>query len=208
MREVSASRREAIMKPSNFRHGAAAAAVCALVLFGFASLPSTAQTLGSPERFTASAVDLQRGGSARVEIVVERWSTEAERSKLLGALFEGGQDALLDTLRSAPKAGYIRDVNSIGWDLHYAQHTPLPDGGERVIVATDRPLSYWEQSNRARTVDYPFTIVQLNIGKGGEGDGTMAAAAKISGDKETKTIVIENFGIQPVQLMGVQKERD
>ena len=47
------------------------------------------QTSGTPERFTAFAVNMGSpgpSGADTVEIVVERWSTDKERDKLMKAL--------------------------------------------------------------------------------------------------------------------------
>jgi hypothetical protein len=193
------------MSSSQTRRATHLVVASSLVVAG--ALALGAQTLGEPAKYIAAAVNGNGRGTSQIEIVVNRWSTEGERNRLLEVLFDKGQDKLLETLQDAPKVGYVRSPSSVGWDLHYAQHTPLPEGGERVIVATDRPLSFSEEANQARTVDYPFTVIQLNLNRDGEGEGTMSIAAKLTADKETKTIVLENFGIQPVQLLAVKRER-
>jgi len=165
-----------------------------------------AQTLGSPERFTALAVNVTGGGTAQVEIAVDRWSTDAERGRLLKTLADKGPDKLLDVLKDMPKVGFIRQTSSIGWDLRYARHTPLPDGGESVVVATDRPISTWEAVNQPRTIDYPFTVVEMHINANGEGQGKMSYATKVTVDKKTDSIVLENWGTSPVLLQGVHRE--
>jgi hypothetical protein len=166
-----------------------------------------AQTLGSPERFTALAVNVTGGGTAPIEIAVNRWSTNAERSRLLTTLAEKGPDKLLDVLRDMPKVGFIRQTSSIGWDLRYARRTDLPDGGERVVIATDRPISTWEAANQPRTIDYPFTVIELRLDSSGQGEGKMSYATKITADKRTDSIVLENWGTSPVLLQGVHRER-
>jgi len=178
---------------------------CAIALT--ATLPAAGgQTLGSAERFTATAVNLARGGTQSLEIVVNRWSSDSERDKLLMTLLNKGPEKLLDVLQDVPKVGYIRSTSSIGWDLHFARHNPLAEGGERVVIATDRPISFWEQANQPRTIDYPFTIVELHLNAKGEGEGKMSFATKIIPDKEHGNIVLENYGIQPVLLQGVKRE--
>jgi hypothetical protein len=93
------------------------------------------QTRGTPERFTAMAVNIGgapvRWTTQTVQIVVNRWSTEAERNRLLSVLREQGPEKLLDVLRDMPRVGYIRTPDSIGYDLRYSQRTPGEDGGER-----------------------------------------------------------------------------
>ena len=182
--------------------------VAAAVVAGSA-VSISGQTKGAKERFTALAVNMGTpgpSGATTVEIDVDRWSTDAEREKLMNILMEQGPEKLLETLQKMPRVGYIRTPNSIGYDLHYSQKTPLPDGGERVVLATDRYITYWEAVNRPRSIDYPFTVIELHINGNGEGEGKMSLATKIIPDKESRTIVLENYATQPVQLESVRRE--
>jgi hypothetical protein len=163
------------------------------------------QTNGSPERFTANAVNMSRGGAGTVEVVVNRWSTEAERSKLMSTLMTKGADKLLDVLQDMPRVGYFRTPNSIGYDIHYAHRSTLPEGGERVVLATDRRIGFWEAANQPRSIDYPFTIIELRLNRDGEGEGKMSLATKIMADPNTNTVVLENYDIQPVLLQAVRR---
>jgi hypothetical protein len=160
-----------------------------------------------PERFTALAVNLERGGSGPVEIVVNRSSTEGERDRLLQTLLDNGPDKLLDVLRDMPRVGYIRTPESIGYDIHYARRAPLPDGGERLVLVTDRRIGFWEASNRPRSIDYPFTVIELHLNPVGEGEGKISVATKITADKENKIVTLENYATQPVLLQSVKRER-
>jgi hypothetical protein len=169
---------------------------------------SAAQTKDKPERYTAMAVnmgDIGPQGAGVVEMVVERWSTEAERDRLLTTLVEKGPEKMLETLQDLPRVGYIRTPNSIGYDLHYARKAPLPDGGERVVMITDRYIGFWEAANRPRTIDYPFTVIELRLNADGQGEGKMSIATKITTDKDGKQIILENYGTQPVLLQSVRR---
>ena len=171
-----------------------------------ASAIPAAQTRGEKERFTAIAVvnNARAAGSGIVQIDINRWSTAAERELLLNTLKKQGAEKLLDALQDTRPVGIIKTPDSLGYDLHYANQTPLPDGGRRIVIATDRPIGFWEAAHRPRTIDYPFTVIQMEIGKDGKGKGTLSYATKIipAGD----TIVLENFGIQPVMLTEVTSE--
>jgi len=160
-----------------------------------------------PERFTALAVNMERGGSGPVEIVVNRSSTEGERDRLLQTLLDNGPDKLLDVLRDMPRVGYIRTPESIGYEIHYARRAPLPDGGERVVLVTDRRIGFWEASNRPRSIDYPFTVIELHLNPDGEGEGKISVATKITADKENQIVTLENYATQPVLLQSVKRER-
>jgi len=179
----------------------------ALAAVAASSLLLSAQTSGTPERFTATAVNMNGGGTSTLEIVVNRWSTDVERNNLVSVMLQKGESKLLDALQSTKKVGYIRSVNSIGWDLHYAHRQPLPDGGEQIVIATDRPMGFREVANQWRTTDYPFTVIEMHLNADGEGNGTMSVATKVTVNKKTNAIELENFGTTPVLLNNVRREK-
>lgn len=164
---------------------------------------------GAGERFSATAINMggRRTTVDRVEIVVNQWSPRVQRDRLLGVLFEKGPDTLLDVLKDLPKVGYFKTPESLAYDLRYAQRTPLPDRGERVVLATDRYVQFWEVAGSSRTTDYPFTLIELHIDGDGRGEGKMSIATKITADKKNNAVVLENWGLQPVQLKDVRRER-
>ena len=115
--------------------------------------PVSAQTMGQPEEFSAGAIDINSGRTGSIAINVDRWSTAAEREKLVGSLLEKGPDDLLKMLQDMKPVGRIRTPDSIGYELRYAQQRPGPDGGRDLVIVTDRPISYWEAVNRPRSID-------------------------------------------------------
>jgi hypothetical protein len=174
------------------------------------ALVSVMPALGAAviEKYSAFAVNMGtpgRTGAAIVEIGVERWSSTAERDRLVQVLVDRGPEKLLDSLRELPRVGYIRTPDSIGYDLHFARKMPGEDGGEDIVLATDRPIRFWEAVNRPRTIDYPFTYIQMHINPDGEGEGKMSVATKITFDKKKNEVVLENFSSEPVRLTTVKK---
>ena len=165
-----------------------------------------AQTLGEKERFTAIAIvnNTRASGAGTVQIDVNRWSTSAERATLMYALKKHGAEKLLDDLKGMKSVGTIKTPDSLAYDLRFANQTPLPDGGRRIVLATDRPIGFWEATHRPRTIDYPFTVIQMEIDKDGKGKGTLSYATKIipAGD----TIVLENFDTSPIMLTEIKSE--
>jgi hypothetical protein len=184
------------------------ATLALMVGIGVAVSPTSAEDK-AVLRLRAFAVNMSGTGGPRtgsLDIVIERWSTDAEREKLRGLLIEKGSDALLKALQGLkPRAGYIRSSTSLAWDIQYAREHPSGDG-RRVIIATDRPMSYWELSTKPRSVEYEFTLAEIHLTKDGKGEGKLVPAAKISWNKDTRTIEIENYGIEPVRLAEVQVE--
>jgi hypothetical protein len=76
-----------------------------------------------------------------------------------------------------------------------------------VVIATDRYISFWEARNRPRSIDYPFTVIEMRINRDGVGEGKMSIATRITLDKEKKQLELENYGTQPVLLQSVKRER-
>jgi hypothetical protein len=162
-----------------------------------------------PYRFTAFAINMNSGPKAgMVDITIERLTRPEERDALIAAFVEGGQDALLKALQKVkPRIGYIRTPNSLGYDLQYAWRIVNSDGTSRVIIGTDRPINFWEASRQPRTIDYPFTIIEMRLDAKGQGEGRMAAGTKISRSKDGKTIELENYGISPVALNEIKLQK-
>ena len=170
------------------------------------SIVLSAQTMGTPERYAANAINMNRGAAGTIEIVVNRWSSDKDRDRLMSVLLDKGPEKLLDVLQDMPRMGYFRAPGNLGWDIHFARKVPLPDGGERLVLVTDRRINVWEAANRPRSIDYPFTVIELRMNRDGEGEGKMSIATKIQVDKESQTIELENYGTQPVLLENVRRE--
>ena len=172
------------------------------------AVPSAQSNIAKPERFTAFAVDTSTlTNSARtstVDVSISRWSTDAERDRLLAILHDKGQDALLSELQKLPPVGYINTPGSLRYDLHFAWQRPGADGGRMVVLMTDRYIGAWEASYRPRTIDYPFMLLQLDLDKAGSGVGKASLYTKIRQTKDG-TIELENFANQPVTLNDVRK---
>ena len=49
----------------------------------------------------------------------------------------------------------------------------------RIVLALDRYISFWEQRNQPRTIDYPFTFIEMRVDAKGEGEGKMSIATKV-----------------------------
>jgi hypothetical protein len=159
--------------------------------------------------FTAFAVDMSntagRTRSGTIDVIIDRWSTPAERDTLVSALKEGGTDALLRALQKIKDpAGNIRTEGRVGYPLRFAWQIPSPDGGRRVIVATDRPVSYLEAASQTRTLDYPFLLIDLRIDASGKGQGKLIPLAKVE-VSDDHVVEIENYASEPVRLTQVRE---
>jgi hypothetical protein len=169
---------------------------------------TSAQTLGEPEDFTAVAVvnNNLASGAGTVLIHISRWSTEMERTRLIDTLQKKGSDKLLDELQDMRPVGTIRTPDSLAYDLRYAHQEPGADGGRQIVLATDRPIGFWEAVHQPRTIQYPFTVIQMQIGADGKGKGTLSYATKIVARKNV--VELENFATQPVMLTEITSKKE
>ena len=153
--------------------------------------------------FAISTGGLQTGSATSpLDIVIDRWSSEAERQQLLEAL-KRDQDALLRTLQDLEPVGRIRTPTSVGWDLRYASTGPGEQGERRIVIGTDRPMNVAEAIERPRSAEYPFTFIELRLNEAGEGEGRMSLATRVSA-ATSKFIQLENYDTQPIRLNQVR----
>jgi hypothetical protein len=188
--------------------------VCAWALFGLVSVVPAQE----PDKLEITAFAVNMGsvgpaGATTVQITVDRWSTADERKDILATMVEmSNQDALLKALQKSSVKGRFRipglqgpDPHQLrlGHDIRYAWQSPLPDGGTRIVLGTDRYIGFQEARDRPRTMDYPFTLIEIRINKAGEGEGKMAIATMIDFDKAKQQLILENYSSEPVRLTKV-----
>jgi hypothetical protein len=169
---------------------------------------AVAQAPPKIETFTGTTVNLAPGGGENLKIDVFRWADEAERTRVTAAVKEKGASELAATLEKTPTAGYIWGSGSLGYSLRYAHRIATPDGGERIIVVTDRRLGSWgrepwKATGQAAPSEEAVTVVELRLNKQGRGEGKMSLAAKVA--VEAGTIALENYASAPTLLKDVKR---
>jgi hypothetical protein len=190
-------------------------ALAAIVVALMVAIPGiSAQDPPAVEEFTAFAINVNRRPTgttganrpttATLTFRIERWSTDEERESLMAIVKEESNvnranQQLLRTL------GWIRETGTVSWDLRFAQQTSLPEGGRRIVLGTDRPIGFWEARNQPRTIDYPFTILQFQLDKNNQGEGKMIADTRLIWQRDSNTLVLENFDISPVRLNQIRR---
>ncbi|HTM01969.1 MAG TPA: hypothetical protein VL173_00575 [Vicinamibacterales bacterium] len=146
-------------------------------------------------------------GTARIEINVKRWSLTSERTTLVNAVAKS-QDKLLEELKDQKSVGTVRFNTELAWDLRYARQIPGEDGGTRVFLATDRPMSVLEIWRDPRYSQYPFTLIDLQFDPDGGATGSIMLAARVTADKDGRFIQVENFATQPIPLSDIHMDRE
>ena len=118
-------------------------------------------------------------------------------------------DAFKAALGRAPTVGYIWTNDITGYSIKYAWHSTLPDGTERVVLASDRRLgaytTEWKPAAPAQETDYAFTLIELHLGPGGALEGKTSLATKIAVDADANTVALENFTAAATTLTGTPR---
>jgi hypothetical protein len=156
-----------------------------------------------------------KSDAVRVDLL--RWSTDKERDALVAALAKG-ETALADALQKMPVAGYFWTSSSVGFAVRYAYDVKTATE-ERVILAIDgHPDSGgpapWRVL-RKTTLDRPFTVIELRMGKGRPGEGKLSLVTGITAEATdgttkagaapaAKTIALEGYAAAPVMLRNVK----
>ena len=174
-----------------------------------AGITGRAQEDKLPLNLSARAINMSNVAAgdrtALVDIRITRWSTDAEREALIRTFVDKGPAKLLDALQDVkPPVGFIKLPQTLAYDLRFARRTPLEDGGWRVLLVTDRPINQVEALRQGRSMDYPFTLVEIHMRKDGTGEGKLSVATKITRNEKDKVVEIENWATEPVRLTNIR----
>ena len=157
--------------------------------------------------FEARAFNVQTGQTGRVEIVINRWSTDGEREVLKAVLKAAGNQAMVQEMQNLPQVGYIRTPETMGDALTFARQTTLPDGSRQVVVATNRPISLAGSLAPGAAQKYDLSVIEMRWKKGDKtGEGKMTIAAKASIDPKTGNVSIQNYMGMPSVLRDITEK--
>ena len=109
----------------------------------------------------------------------------------------------------APTLGYVWTSDITGYAIKYAWHVSLPDGGERIILATNRRLGGyspgWNPVAGPTVTDYEFTLIEIRLNAKGLGEGKTSVTTKVVVDNEARTVALENYAATPALLQNVRR---
>ena len=158
------------------------------------------------EKFTGFAINMNgAANTATVDFTIERWSTDAERKTLLSLIPEEHKDPqkLVRALQDMKSVGSLRTPQTLAWDLRYARQFKNAEGGRSIILVTDRPIGFREAANSNRSMDYPFTILEIRLNAKDEGEGKIYGGSKVYVEKGE--LVVEIWGTQPTRFNNIKK---
>jgi hypothetical protein len=156
------------------------------------------------------------GAAARIDILIERWSTDQERESLATAMSKDGPAGLLSTMQGIrQRAGVLLmpGVQGAGArgrirrpiNLYFAREVKTATGTQ-LVLAADHYLAFGQP-----TVEWPsafeVSLLDIRFAKDGIGIGKVAPATALALNASTKAIEVANFETRPARLLDVRSER-
>lgn len=194
---------------------AAAAAAAAAVLMA-ACAAGTAATGPSPAaegtaamagRYRAILMDvgnvLPRTNAERLNIWVDRLTPEDEVERL-AALPQGArQEALRDELFDR-EVGRVQLGQGLSYPIAAALAFEGRDELRHLVLIIARPISFGEFFAGSRSLDYPFSVIELDLDAAGEGSGELNVAARVSLNAAGR-VLVEDLAVQPLRILDVER---
>jgi hypothetical protein len=168
-----------------------------------------AASFGLPQTYSATAfgqAGVAAGKSFGLTVYVTGWTSDEQVQEFAATLKNSGPNGLVSALENTKDVGRLAPTGSVGSGFRIARIRKIPDAGFRVIMATNRPISFPELYNGTRSRDYQFGIVVLNVDQNGKGTGTFAPACKVKFNKKGE-LEIEHYGQKPLRLANVRLEK-
>ena len=119
---------------------------------------------------------------------------------------------LTKLLASNPSMGQIWTEGPGGYALKDTHREELPDGGQRIVVITDRPIGAlnppgpWKAEGQTTDVA-PFTVIEMHVTKDGKGEGKMSLGVPFKIEPGDQTVDLSNYAAAPVTIRNVQLRR-
>lgn len=174
------------------------------------AMPAFAQT---KETYTGTVFSYGTGRNTRTStntftLIINGTTSDDEADRQVAILQEGGQDDLQKAI-TKNDLGSFAVGGRVGRTLNSVRVENV-DGKKRIRAIFERWINFSEIRGGYRSVDYPFSYIELFIDPAtGKGEGTLIEAAQIRWKRDKKlneyVVEIENFATFPSRLMGVSE---
>ena len=160
-------------------------------------------------RFSARSVEMTspaRLAFRHVDIAISQWSTDQDHRLLARTLLEKGPVPFVDVLCGYPSLGTIAVAGGRVFTIRYAWQVADRDGGQRIYVASDEPISLTGNALSRTLEAEPFYFMELRVDRHGNGVGRLSDAVRLSVDQSRNVIELRDFERRPLHLVMVHDE--
>jgi hypothetical protein len=191
------------------RYEVAGLFLAAAVVSGCAAAGGSSAAPGAPvEEFSANFTNISNvgaTGATPVTIRISRWTPDDEHATLMAVLAKEGNDAFTRELQEMKTTGSIGVPQELAYPLLYARQVRSEDGGRKIMLITDRPMTFQERISASISRDYPLTWIEMTLDKADRGEGyvVLAARLRLLGD----VLGVEDLSNQPARLTAIRRVR-
>jgi hypothetical protein len=122
-------------------------------------------------------------------------------------------DRFTTAVKAAPTVGFIWGEGPTGYSVKYAWRLASAEGGERIVLVTDRRLGANEpgwpaasglsaeafaKAGPASAAD--FTVLEMRLGAKGTGEAKASLSAPVVVDAAAKTLALDGYAAAPALL--------
>lgn len=127
----------------------------------------------------------QLGRSFSVNIIIEEFSTADDQKALLDAFTQKSNEGLVNALSKMKSKGRMSITGTLGYDVNYIKKFDMPDGGTRIRLVTDRPVTFGEAWADSRSMDYSLSGAEIILAADKKkNSGVLFPACKFKIDKD------------------------
>lgn len=161
-----------------------------------------------PKRITIQAqamgTSTQMGRNFNITLIIEEFSTPEDQKALLEAFNAKKNEGLVNALSKMNSKGRLAITGTLGYDVNYIRQFPMPDGGMKIRLVTNRPIRFGEAWADSRSMDYSLSGAEIILSADEKkNSGMLAPAVKLKIDKENQLELelLQN----PWKLVNIQK---
>jgi hypothetical protein len=178
----------------------------AVMLVAMSHAGGAAAQSGETFTATASVTSPAVNKSAPILIRIERYLTDAERTKVVDVAKKNDVAATRKMLASMPDLGFI-EVGGKRTPVKYAYTRPVAGGRLVTAVTADAILHLGSSMPDAKPkAGFDLALALLVLDAKDTGEGEFAPAAKIKANDQG-AVVVDDYGSDLVRLTGISKSK-
>jgi len=135
-----------------------------LTLLLAAAVPAISADDKPTETIDAQAMgtSTQMGRNVGIKVIINRYSTQADRQVLVAAFKKGQHQGLVKALQDMKPVGRIAITGTLGYELSYIALIPSPTG-RKIRFATNRQIRFAEAYNNGPSTAYDLTAGEFDL---------------------------------------------